>query len=193
MNPDTSRNEHTRTRRLGAWALAAFFGAAGSAACAHEGHDHADAAPAAQAPDRQPRLEARTPDYELVGIVEKAGAGANLRIYLDRHSDNSPVGASEIVVEVAPDRSIAAKADGDSFVAELGPLAAGTRMPLVFAISEGERHDLMGGILEIPAAGTAAAPATAPENPIMLWGAAAALAVILALVIARMRGTRRAA
>ncbi|MBL8473394.1 MAG: hypothetical protein JNM98_16465 [Rhodocyclaceae bacterium] len=190
MNPHLSRCI-AGARHFDGLALAALLWAASWPSSAHEGHDHADATPPVAMTERQPRVEAHTHDYELLGIVEKANNGANLRIYLDRQADNSPIDAAEIVVEVAPDRSIPAQADGDSFVAALGPLTAASRIPLVFAISEGERHDLMGGVLEIPAPGEAVAAAGEAAQPARVWIPVAGVAAILAWVIARMRATRR--
>lgn len=152
---------------------------------AHEGHDHA-AAPPAPAASVAPRLEARTPLFEIVAVLD----GRRLAVYVDRAASNEPVSGAQVEVEAGGERVEASEIAGGLYAAELPALAAAGDHALVFTVAAGDELDLLNGTLRVAAAAAAPAPASAAGGaPAWWWGGAAGAALVAALGIAR--GARR--
>jgi cobalt-zinc-cadmium efflux system membrane fusion protein len=153
-------------------------------ALAHEGHEHA-AAPVALTQAGNPRASAASADFELVAELD----GRQLRLYLDRYADNSPVLDASIEVE-SGEWKASAQPDGDSYRIAETPFQAGDSIPLIFTIQTPDSADLLETTLELP---NAAAPAAhASRWPWLAAGAAllAGLALAITLVL-RQRGKTR--
>lgn len=153
-------------------------------ALAHEGHEHA-AAPVALAQAGNPRASAVSADFELVAELD----GHQLRLYLDRFADNSPVLDASIEVESGEWRA-SAQLDGDSYRVEGPPFQAGSSNPLIFTILTPDSADLLETTLEVP--GEVAPTAHASRWPWLAAGSAllAGLALAITLVL-RQRGKTR--
>lgn len=92
-----------------------------------------------------PRFEARSPDFELVGVLEEG----RLLLYLDRADDNAPVAGARLDVE---GRGIAEPIGEGTYALPLVALPPG-RHPVVVAVETSETGDLLNGILEVPGSG----------------------------------------
>ncbi|HLA30910.1 MAG TPA: hypothetical protein VJ047_07795 [Pseudomonas sp.] len=149
-------------------------------AAAHEGHEHG-AAPVAPAQTGNPRASAVSADFELVAELD----GHQLRLYLDRYADNSPVLDASIEVE-SGDWKAQAPLDGDSYRVAQTPFQAGSRNPLIFTIVTPDSADLLETTLELP---RAAAP-TAHSSRWPWLAAGTTLLAVLALAAALIRRTR---
>ena len=148
---------------------------------AHEGEDHGGAAPAVSMP-LAPRIEAHSPDFEIVAIVEKDA----LVIYLDRYATNEPMKGAKLEVEIAG-KTVAAQERGEGvYVAGAGALSAPGKHDVVFSVQAGNAADLLPGTLTI------AAPAenrTASRFPLkwVIPAVAVLLAALAALFLVRRR------
>lgn len=153
-------------------------------ALAHEGHEHA-AAPVALPQASNPRASAVSTDFELVAELD----GRQLRLYLDRYADNSPVLDASIEVE-SGDWKASAQPDGDSYRVAQTPFQAGGSHPLIFTILTEDSADLLETTLEVPREPAATAPAR--RWPWLAAGSAllAGLALAITLVL-RQRGKTR--
>lgn len=164
-----------------ACALALF---AGTAAQAHEGHEHADAPVAAAPQASRPRANAVSESFELVAEL----SGRQLYLYLDRYADNSPVLDAQIEVE-SGDWKATAQADGEGYRVAATPFVPGARYPLIFTIVTADTADLLETTLEVP--GRAAPAASASRWP---WFAAGGAGLaLLALTLTLIRRQRRSA
>jgi len=149
---------------------------------AHEGHEHA-AAPVTPAQAGNPRASAVSENFELVAELN----GRQLRLYLDRYADNSPVLDANIEVE-SGDWKASAQLDGDSYRVADTPFEAGSRNPLIFTILTEDSADLLEATLEVP--GTAAPTVHASRWPWLAAGAAVlAVLALAAALIRRKRGS----
>ncbi len=145
------------------FAFAAMLALSG-AAFAHEGHDHADAAPPPLPESAAPRVEAASPQFELVAVAESRG----LVIWVDRYADNAPVDKAQVEVD-AGGRSVPAQAQPDgSYLAALRFDTPGN-FPLVFAVTAPDGDDLLPATLVVEKAADAVV-ATQAEAPV--WRAA---------------------
>lgn len=153
-------------------------------AAAHEGHEHA-AAPVALPQASNPRASAVSADFELVAELD----GRQLRLYLDRYADNSPVLDASIEVE-SGEWKASAQLDGDSYRVAQTPFQAGSRIPLIFTIVTPDSADLLETTLELP--GEVAPTAHSSRWPWLAAGSAllAGLALAITLVV-RQRGKTR--
>lgn len=146
---------------------------------AHEGHEHA-AAPVALAQAGNPRASAVSADFELVVELD----GRQLRLYLDRYTDNSPVLDASIEVE-SGEWKASAQLDGDSYRVAQTPFLAGSRNPLIFTILTPDSADLLETTLEVP--GEVAPSAHASRWPWLAAGAALLAGLALATVLVRRK------
>lgn len=161
----------------------------GLSAPAHEGHDHgAEAAtPAAPVQELGPRLEASSPDFELVAALE----GGHLVIWLDRHASNEPVTRAKIEVDSPQLKGSAAARPDGSFALPAPALAAGDH-PLVFSIESAAGSDLLNGVLRIAAGRPApVSPALRPWSSRGAWLAGAGGLLLAALLAWRTLRQRR--
>ena len=160
---------------------------------AHEGHDHADEAPVSATPSPSgPRFAAVGDRFELVGALD----GRRLLLWLDGADDNAPVAGASIELDVAGE-SIAARAEGGVYVAELARVPAPGRLPVAATVVAGDASDLLAAelLVEPPAAAPAGATRTAapartegPWTTVAIAAAAAAAAGALGWGAARRRG-----
>lgn len=125
-------------------------------AVAHEGHDHAEEAPALPLAAGAARTSASSDLYELVAVAE----GESLRLYLDRWADNSPISKARIEVESGSWKALATPAADGSYLVAAPPLTRPGRHDLLFTISHGDEGDLLQSTLEVSAPVTAATPAS---------------------------------
>jgi len=149
---------------------------------AHEGHEHG-AAPIALPQASNPRASAVSADFELVAELN----GRQLRLYLDRYADNSPVLDASIEVESGQWKA-QAQLDGDSYRVADTPFKAGSRNPLIFTILTEDSADLLETTLEVP--GAAAPSAHSSRWPWLAAGTAVlAVLALAAALIRRKRGS----
>ncbi|MEH3119236.1 MAG: efflux RND transporter periplasmic adaptor subunit [Methylorubrum populi] len=134
---------------------------AGSAALAHEGHDHGAEPPPAPA-QAAPRAEAASTAFELVAVA----AGGRIRFYLDRFATNEPVTGADLAVET-PDGAVEATALGDGVYEIPAPwLGRSRRHDLLATVTAGDAADVLALDLHLPA--PAATPPVAAEAPAWL-------------------------
>ena len=113
-------------------------------ALGHEGHDHAEEGKAPPVATLQPRLSAASGPFELVAIRQ----GSDLVISLDDFETNAPIGDASITVET-PAGSVTAEArDGSYRIA--APWATPGSHSLIFAVTAGERAEVLSGTLTVP-------------------------------------------
>jgi hypothetical protein len=160
-------------------------------AWAHGGEDHShDEKPVAET-SANPRIEATSEIFEIVGIPTGAGDG-KLVLYLHDFWSNAPVPKASIEVTVGDATTKAAEKQG-LYELDAPWVKTPGRYNLTFAVTAGETSDLLIGTLNIPAA---AAPADqhnslwdhiAPElpqfTPIPTWLPASAVALTLLLAV----------
>jgi cobalt-zinc-cadmium efflux system membrane fusion protein len=156
------------------------------AAAAHEGHDHADDFKAMPQLAGSPRLEATSGPFELVALLRQG----ELAIYLDEVETNAPITNASVVVET-PAGSI--KAEAQEGIYRLGaPWAQAGSHSLIFAVTEGNRIEILSGTLTIT-------PRAAEQNPgwsLRPFAGAGAPSLLIAIVAfagggAAMLWTRR--
>lgn len=173
---------HFRTAQRAALLIGALAPLGALPALAHEGHEHA-AAPVALTQAGNPRASATSADFELVAELD----GRQLRLYLDRYADNSPVLDASIEVESGAWKA-SAQLDGDSYRVAQTPFQAGDSIPLIFTILTPDSADLLEATLEVP--GAAAPSAHASRWPWLAAGAALlALLALAAVLLRRKRGS----
>ena len=132
--------------------LAAAFLA--SAAWAHGGEDHGDAAAPALAGDVAPRTSAQSDEFELVAVL----AAGKLTLYLDRYADNSPVPDAEIEIESGAFKAVAAQIAPGVYAVPGQAFAQPGKHPLTISVQAGEAADLLTATLDL------AAPQTGVEH-----------------------------
>ena len=161
-----------------------------SKAMAHgdEDHSHGDT-PAAQAQGTgQPRVEAATESFELVGYLQ----GGELSVFVDRFETNEPVLDGQLEVELD-----GAKAAG-KFRAERGDyvisdenlvkaLARPGKHALVFTLTAADESDLLEGTLEVHAD---TAPVEKRGLPWTWIGAGMIAALVLIALAAKLRRSK---
>ena len=131
-------------RRILLIGTALILGGAPLPVAAHAGHDAAE--PVASGMGAA-RAEAVSADFELVAI---AGA-RRLTIYLDRFATNEPV--ERAALEVSENGGNAAKAEPQedgSYIVTVPWIAVPGKHDLTFAVTAGERSDLLIATLELP-------------------------------------------
>src|SRR3954452_24179111 len=74
-------------------------------ALAHGGEDHSHEQSPAAVTTSQPRVAARSDQYELVGILR----GPRLDLYLDRFGSNEPIPGAQITVTIGSDEQAEAE------------------------------------------------------------------------------------
>jgi hypothetical protein len=153
------------------------------------GHDHGDAAPAANTGKASPRFEAHSESFEVVGVL----GGSELSILIDRYKNNEPILNAKVELESGAMKVVAAfHADhGDYSVSPKAFDKPGT-YPISLTITAGNETDILAGNLIVPAPEAGHANANAP----LAWkrwvaiGAAIAASLLLAMFILRRRAGR---
>ena len=119
-----------------------------SPAWAGPGHDHGEAAPAAVG-QALPRFSAVSETFELVGVL----SGKQIRLYLDRFADNSPVRGAQIELEIGGAKFKARTAEGrqgdDEYEVVLPEAPKPGVLPVTATVTAGNEADLLAGELDI--------------------------------------------
>src|SRR5580765_170186 len=123
-------------------------------ASAHEGHDHDAAMAAPPGVSLNPRLVARSDDFELVGVAR----GRTLSIYLDRSADNQPVIGAKLDVEVDGQTMSATAEPSGIYTLTADWVARAGQHDVIVTIISDQGSDLLTGTLEVPSAPAAAGP-----------------------------------
>lgn len=153
-------------------------------ALAHEGEDHGPAAVTAPASAPEPRLEAQSPDFELLAVLKEG----TLTLYLDRYASNEPVSGAKIEVESGTHKAIA-KAAGDGTYTLPAPwLDTPGHYEMNFTIDAGDTADLLAGVFAVGDGATG--HASSRWKKIAAWGAGAIIFAALALFLRRRRRAR---
>lgn len=155
-------------------------------ASAHEGEEHGPAAPLPNAPQTvQPRLEAASPEVELVALPQDG----KLTIYLDRYADNAPIDGARVELESGSHKAVAQAAGDGVYNVAADWLAKPGKYEMLFTVQAGDLQDLLTGTLEIPA--QKVTPASEQRVAWTRWVGATVALLGLALIASRWR--RRAA
>ena len=153
---------------------------------ADEGHSHD--APAAAAGPALPRFSAVSEAFELVGVVN----GKQLAIYVDRFNDNSPVEGAKLELEVGGKKvDVKPHAAGEYEATLAEELKPGVTPVTVTLELKGET-DILAGEVDIHEEEHAEEHG-AGWMRYAAWGAAALVAVGLAVAAARRFNGRRTA
>jgi hypothetical protein len=116
---------------------------------AHEGHDHGSTLPPLPTQTLTPRVEVKSADFELVGIVEPDEA--TLTIYLDVFATNEPINQAKIEVEESGlFKAIAKPSHTGTYLIQSQELTSPGKHELVFTIETEQLADLLLGELTIP-------------------------------------------
>jgi hypothetical protein len=113
-------------------------------AWAGDGHDHGEAAPAAVG-DALPRFTAESETFELVGVL----SGKQIKLYLDRFADNSPVRDAQIELEIGGAKFKAEKQGVDEYEVVLPEAPKPGVLPVTATVTVGNEADLLAGELDI--------------------------------------------
>ena len=127
---------------------------------AHGGEDHGGSKPVAIAATG-PRIAAQSELFEIVAIPSAVDDG-KLALYLTDYWTNAPVGDAKIEVTFADATEKAKPVAGRYEIPATFVITPG-HYPLTFAITSGDRSDLLIGTLDIPE------PAPQPERHDSLW------------------------
>lgn len=114
-------------------------------AAAHEGHDHG-APPPAAITTLAPRAEAASADFELVAVLR----GGELRIYLDRFTDNAPVEGAGIEVDTPAGTETAKAVEPGTYAVLAKDVAKPGAHDLAFTVTAGDVVDLLATTLVVP-------------------------------------------
>jgi hypothetical protein len=133
-------------------------------------HAHSEAAPAAAGPAAasvlEPRVEAASPDVELLGIVE----GTRLTVYLDHYATNVPIDGAKVSLERNGESFDAQPAGDGTYRFDLPWLATPGSHALLFTVIGADLSDLLTATLEIPApSGGSAAAAGGLQAHLSWW------------------------
>lgn len=121
----------------------AFLCSAVTLALAGPGHDHGPEATAVELPS-SPRVVAETPDYELVGILQ----AGELRIYLDRRSDTSPVTDAKIELTIGDETRLAEPALDGTYLFRSPILKEHGDHEVIASVTHAGTTDLLVGVLK---------------------------------------------
>lgn len=130
-----------------AWALALLFSLLPLSAFAHGGEEHGDEAKAAVSlPASGPRLELKSPDVELLGMLHDG----KLTLYVDRYASNEPIRNARIELE-SNGRKVQAQAEKDgSYTAAADWLRQPGKHEVMASVEADGLEDLLIGSLEVP-------------------------------------------
>ena len=204
MNTTTKTTRWKCTTRVLFSALALFaVSLTSTGASAHGGEDHShDEKPVAET-SANPRVEATSELFEIVGIPTGAGDG-KLVLHLNDFWSNAPI--TKATIEVTA-RDVMTKATERRGLYQLDAPWVKTpgRYDLIFAVTAGDTSDLLIGTLNIPAAPAPAdqhnrlwdhiAPELPQFPPVPTWlpASAVVLTLLLAVLAFTSSGTMRRA
>ncbi len=149
---------------LAAWLVAIPF----PFLAAHEGHDHAAAAPpqALQAADHQ-RIVARSKSFDLVMISQ----GHEITIYLDRADNNEPIAGAAVMIEGEGHTAAAKQSDPGTYIADADWIQTAGAHVVTVTVTAGDDREQFTGTL-----GAGPPAAAAPQHGSSLWVRGVALA-----------------
>ena len=175
-------------KRLNAFCLATFIAATPFTAwAAGEGHEHGEA-PTATGSSAQPRFTAVSEIFELVGVLK----GKQLKLYLDRADDNSPVKDARLELELGGVKiDVKPHGEGEFEVLLAQPLQPGVTAVTATVVA-GQETDLLAGELDIREGAQADASASGrPWKKYSIWLLAGLLTLALLVVgLRRFRANR---
>lgn len=111
-------------------------------------HDHDHAPPSATGP-ALPRFAAVSETFELVGVLD----GKQIKLYLDRFADNTPVRGASIELEIAGARFTARAQGDDAYEVLLAQAPKPGVLPITAAVTAGAEVDLLAGEFDLHEAG----------------------------------------
>lgn len=169
-----------------AWALVLLFSLVPLFAFAGGGDDHSHgpevSVPVAATATSGERLELKSPDVELLGIL---GDG-KLTLYADRYATNEPILNAKIELESNGRKLQAQAANDGSYTAAAGWLKQPGRHEIVVSVEADGLQDLLIGTLEVPGLKTEAHARSWLDYAQWAAGGVAVLVVLLVL-FRRMR------
>lgn len=161
----------------------------GSAALAHEGHDH-EQAPVLNLPIA-PRVTAVSPDFELVGVLSGAD---RLTVFVTHFDTNDPVKGAKLAISTADHEIDAVAMDGGIFEVSTPWLAVTEPIDIVFKLTLPDNEDLLTGRLErtVAAASTPPNVGFAQEHWVLIFIGALVAGGLLTWLVAGTIFWRRA-
>lgn len=153
----------------------------------HGGEDHGDAAVPALTSAVAPRASAQTEDFELVAVL----AQGKLTLYVDRHATNAPVPDAEIEVESGSFKAVAVQVAPGVYSVAGEAFANPGRYPLAISVQAGDVSDLLSATLDLAAMPPAGVAHAHGRNEWAVWGAAGALLLSGAGLIAVRRRKKK--
>lgn len=115
---------------------------------AHEGHDHAEAAPTVAALPATAGRDVVELSSELYEALVEAHAD-RLDIWLDRYDSNEPVSGARLSVALGDAAEVMATESAPGrYAVPITPLAPGSTTPITLLVQAGPGDDLLGGALE---------------------------------------------
>lgn len=154
---------------------------------ASDGHTHGPSEPV-PVQGIVPRATAQTEDFELVAVP----TGGKLTLYLDRYADNTPVTGAVIEVESGAFKAVAREIEPGLYTVPGDAFAKPARYPLTLSIQVGETADLLAATLDLAAPPSAGVEHVHTWGEWVVWGAAGALLMAGAgLVAVRRRQKNR--
>ena len=112
---------------------------------AHEGHDDSAPSPSAAIAGGNPRVEATSDLFEIVGIVENGV----MTIFLDRYATNDPIANARIEIEIGPVKGSTQQSPDGTYTFKHAVLSQPAQLPVTFAVAAGGDSDLLTGDLVI--------------------------------------------
>lgn len=181
------RQAHHDRPRSTALVLALVLMILPSFAFAHGGEDHGDEAKTVVSlPASGPRLELKSPDVELLGILRDG----KLTLYADRYASNEPIRNATIELESNGRKVQAKAADDGSYTVVADWLKQPGKHEVVVSVEANGLEDLLIGSLEVPGTKSEAHRRTWLDTA--KWtaggGAAAILLAVLFKLLRRRKG-----
>jgi hypothetical protein len=174
----------TRTLAMLGIAVSNLLPRVASAADEH-GHDHG--APTASTGTASPRFAAESDIFELVGVVD----GRQLRVYLDRFEDNSPVKAASLDLELGGAKvALKQVADGE-YEGVLDHEPRPGVIAVTATVTAGNETDILAADLQLAERASVVAPSADRWRRYVVAGAVATIVLALLVSIGRRRAARR--
>jgi hypothetical protein len=152
-----------------------------------QGHDHG--APTASTGTASPRFAADSDIFELVGVVE----GKQLRVYLDRFEDNSPVKAANLDLELGGAKvALKQVADGEYEGVLDRELKPGV-IAVTATVTAGSETDILAADLRLDERASVVASSADSWRRYVVAAAVATMVVVLLIGISRRGAARRRA
>jgi hypothetical protein len=165
----------------------ALFTAVSLSAWAHGGEDHGGEAAPVVSGSMAPRAIAQTDEFELVAVL----VGKTLTLTLDRFATNEPVADAQIEVESGSTlKAVAKQVSPGVYTLQSELFATPGKYPLAISVQAGESADLLATTLDLSAPTAAVEPVHA-RTKWAVWGAAGALLLAGAAMVAALKRKRK--